>query len=126
MFDHVGFPVRDLTKSRAFYLAALAPLGIGVIVDLPEAVAFGKAGRAQFWLGSRKETGAAQAAFIWLSWLPTGPRFGRFTVPPWALGEPIMVLPDCAHTIILTITVHSCSTPMAIMSKRSAATPRTE
>ena len=29
MFDHVGFPVRDAAKSRAFYTAALAPLGIG-------------------------------------------------------------------------------------------------
>ena len=51
MFDHVGFPVSDLAASRAFYAAALAPLGVGVIVDSPEWVAFGKAGRAQFWLG---------------------------------------------------------------------------
>ena len=51
MFDHIGFPVSDLAKSRAFYATALAPLGIGVIVEAPEFVAFGKAGRAQFWLG---------------------------------------------------------------------------
>jgi catechol 2,3-dioxygenase-like lactoylglutathione lyase family enzyme len=53
MFDHVGFPVRDLAVSRTFYAAALAPLGIGVVVDQPEVVAFGKAGRAQLWLGRR-------------------------------------------------------------------------
>jgi catechol 2,3-dioxygenase-like lactoylglutathione lyase family enzyme len=53
MFDHVGFPVRDLAVSRTFYVTALAPLGIGVVVDQPEVVAFGKAGRAQFWLGGR-------------------------------------------------------------------------
>jgi catechol 2,3-dioxygenase-like lactoylglutathione lyase family enzyme len=52
MFDHIGFPVSDLAKSRAFYLAALAPLGIGVVMDNPERVAFGKPGRAQFWLGT--------------------------------------------------------------------------
>jgi catechol 2,3-dioxygenase-like lactoylglutathione lyase family enzyme len=53
MFDHVGFPVSDLAESRMFYVAALAPLGIGVVVESPDWVAFGKAGRAQFWLGSR-------------------------------------------------------------------------
>jgi catechol 2,3-dioxygenase-like lactoylglutathione lyase family enzyme len=54
VFDHIGFPVRDLAKSRAFYEVALAPLGIGVIVDSPDWVAFGKPGRAQFWLGGRE------------------------------------------------------------------------
>jgi len=52
MFDHIGFPVSNLVKSRTFYIAALAPLGIGVVVESPEWVAFGKSGRAQFWLGS--------------------------------------------------------------------------
>jgi catechol 2,3-dioxygenase-like lactoylglutathione lyase family enzyme len=50
-FDHIGFPVRDLATSRAFYVAALAPLGIGLVVDRAEVVAFGRHGRAQFWLG---------------------------------------------------------------------------
>jgi catechol 2,3-dioxygenase-like lactoylglutathione lyase family enzyme len=50
MFDHVSLRVANLAKSRTFYAAALAPLGIGMIVDRPAAVAFGKAGRAQFWL----------------------------------------------------------------------------
>lgn len=53
MFDHIGFSVRDLAKSRAFYAAALAPLGIGLVVDGTGEVAFGKAGRAQLWLGSK-------------------------------------------------------------------------
>ncbi len=51
MFDHIGFPVRDLAVSRSFYLAVLAPLGIGLVVDRAEVVAFGRHGRAQFWLG---------------------------------------------------------------------------
>ena len=53
MFDHVGFPVRDLAVSRAFYVAALAPLGIGLVVDRAEWIAFGPHGRAQFWLGGQ-------------------------------------------------------------------------
>ncbi len=51
MFDHVGFPVRDAAKSRAFYTAALAPLGIGVAMEFPGWVGFGKPGKPQFWLG---------------------------------------------------------------------------
>ncbi len=51
MFDHMGFPVGDVAESRAFYIRALAPLGIGVIVDKPDTVAFGRPGRAQFWIG---------------------------------------------------------------------------
>jgi len=51
MFDHVSFPVRDAVKSRAFYTAALEPLGIGVAVEFPGEVGFGKRGRPQFWLG---------------------------------------------------------------------------
>jgi catechol 2,3-dioxygenase-like lactoylglutathione lyase family enzyme len=53
MFDHVGFPVRDAVKSRAFYTAALAPLGIGVVMEFPGWVGFGKLGRPQFWLGGK-------------------------------------------------------------------------
>jgi catechol 2,3-dioxygenase-like lactoylglutathione lyase family enzyme len=30
MVDHIGFAVRDLSKTRAFYTAALAPLGLAV------------------------------------------------------------------------------------------------
>ncbi len=54
MFDHIGFPVTDLAKSNSFYLTALAPFGIGLIVDAAEYAAFGKFGRAQFWLGTGK------------------------------------------------------------------------
>jgi catechol 2,3-dioxygenase-like lactoylglutathione lyase family enzyme len=51
MFDHIGILVRDLAKSRAFYTAALGPLGIGVAMETPVAVGFGKAGKPQLWFG---------------------------------------------------------------------------
>ncbi len=53
MFDHVGYAVKDLEKSKKFYLAALAPLGVRLIADLKEwgAAGFGK-DRPQFWLGA--------------------------------------------------------------------------
>ncbi len=57
MFDHISLPVGDLGKSRTFYTAALAPLGIEVIVDTAEWIAFGRSGRTRFWIG----VGAAPA-----------------------------------------------------------------
>jgi catechol 2,3-dioxygenase-like lactoylglutathione lyase family enzyme len=53
MFDHIGFPVRDPAKTRAFYTAALAPLGIGVAMEFPGVIAFGKPGRPQLWFGGQ-------------------------------------------------------------------------
>jgi catechol 2,3-dioxygenase-like lactoylglutathione lyase family enzyme len=52
MFDHIGLPVRDLAKTRTFYSAALAPLGIGVVMESPGGIGFGKLGRPQLWFGS--------------------------------------------------------------------------
>lgn len=35
MFDHVKFGVRNFEASKAFYLQALAPLGVTVVTDWP-------------------------------------------------------------------------------------------
>ncbi len=40
IFDHVHLRVTDLQRSRAFYAAALEPLGIPLLLDTPELVAF--------------------------------------------------------------------------------------
>lgn len=34
MIDHIGLVVSNLTRSRAFYEAALAPLGLGVVGEI--------------------------------------------------------------------------------------------
>jgi len=59
MFDHVGFSVADLARSRAFYVAALAPLGFGVVMDITReqtggyaGTGFGPPGRPQLWIGN--------------------------------------------------------------------------
>ena len=59
MIDHIGFPVADFARSRAFYQAALAPLGITVVMEVAaeetggEAHAgFGANGKPFFWIGS--------------------------------------------------------------------------
>ena len=62
MFDHIGFPVADFARSRAFYVQALAPLGIVVAKEVTvemtgsEAFAgFGRNGRPQFWIGTGRK-----------------------------------------------------------------------
>jgi catechol 2,3-dioxygenase-like lactoylglutathione lyase family enzyme len=56
MLDHMGFGVADFARSRSFYEKALAPLGIGIVMEVrPEegghvAVGFGKDGKPFFWM----------------------------------------------------------------------------
>ncbi|PAX08466.1 VOC family protein [Sphingomonas lenta] len=67
MIDHMGFAVSDIARSRRFYEAALAPLGMGVImVATPEqtqsggtAIGFGKTdvGYPFFWIGDNERVG---------------------------------------------------------------------
>jgi catechol 2,3-dioxygenase-like lactoylglutathione lyase family enzyme len=64
ILDHVGFGVSDYTRAKAFYTAALAPLGITLVMEVgPEqtpgrvwACGFGKGGKPEFWIGSDGQT----------------------------------------------------------------------
>jgi catechol 2,3-dioxygenase-like lactoylglutathione lyase family enzyme len=59
MIDHVGFPVSDYARSKAFYQRALAPLGYVLIMEVAAdrtesgspAAGFGKDGKPDFWIG---------------------------------------------------------------------------
>lgn len=66
MLDHLGFPVADYRRSRAFYERALAPLDFGVVMEVDrdttggyEGCGFGPPGRPMFWVG--KSEGDAPA-----------------------------------------------------------------
>lgn len=72
MLDHIGFPVTDFERSKAFYSKVLEPLGYRLLknVDLSdEAGPGGYAGfgeeRPQFWIGTGKPIqGRLHVAFI--------------------------------------------------------------
>jgi catechol 2,3-dioxygenase-like lactoylglutathione lyase family enzyme len=58
-FDHIGFVVSDLKRSKAFYAEALKPLGIGLVMEVTEEMTgghahagYGSEGRPYFWLGN--------------------------------------------------------------------------
>jgi catechol 2,3-dioxygenase-like lactoylglutathione lyase family enzyme len=63
MLDHVGILVADWNKSKAFYDAAFAPLGITLLNEIPVqftgGVKVGGYGRTKpdFWLTESAETG---------------------------------------------------------------------
>jgi catechol 2,3-dioxygenase-like lactoylglutathione lyase family enzyme len=59
MIDHIGFPVSDYAKSKAFYAKALAPLGYTLVGEVgaeqtasrAPAAGFGAGGKPDFWIG---------------------------------------------------------------------------
>jgi catechol 2,3-dioxygenase-like lactoylglutathione lyase family enzyme len=57
MIDHIGFPVADYARSKAFYTQALAPLGYTLIMEVQQsendspAAGFGMNGKPDFWIG---------------------------------------------------------------------------
>ena len=58
MLDHVALEVSDFAASKAFYEAALAPLGIELLMEpMPEAAGFGSdtghGPRPYFWIMAR-------------------------------------------------------------------------
>ena len=65
ILDHVGLYVSDLSASRAFYTAALAPLGISVLIEGEGWCMFGSGRQPQFWIGDRGPVpGGIHLAFV--------------------------------------------------------------
>lgn len=71
MLDHLGATVSDIVRSRRFYDAALAPLGITVIMEVtPEQtggdtqLGYGSGGKPYLWIGTGgAATGRMHVAF---------------------------------------------------------------
>ena len=57
MIDHLGFPVSDYQRSKAFYEKALAPLEYVLVMEVQQnerdspAAGFGIGGKQDFWIG---------------------------------------------------------------------------
>lgn len=72
MIDHLGLGVADYDKAKAFYTAALAPLGAMLVMEVTgdeaesgaPAAGFGRDGKPDFWIGGEgKTTPPAHIAF---------------------------------------------------------------
>jgi catechol 2,3-dioxygenase-like lactoylglutathione lyase family enzyme len=51
MIDHTGVAVSNFGKSKAFYAAALAPLGYAILMEFEKVAGFGVAPKPDFWIG---------------------------------------------------------------------------
>jgi catechol 2,3-dioxygenase-like lactoylglutathione lyase family enzyme len=58
VIDHIGMPVRHIARATEFYLKALAPLGISIVMEVSAeesghgaAVGFGANWKPFFWIG---------------------------------------------------------------------------
>jgi catechol 2,3-dioxygenase-like lactoylglutathione lyase family enzyme len=54
IIDHVGINVADYPRAKAFYSAALAPLGITLLMEFGTAAGFGRDQKPELWLGAGK------------------------------------------------------------------------
>jgi catechol 2,3-dioxygenase-like lactoylglutathione lyase family enzyme len=63
ILDHVKIRVSDVERSRAFYEAALAPLGISVVLEYPGTVGFGKDRKPEFFVTEGEVRDPAHVAF---------------------------------------------------------------
>ena len=52
MFDHIGVGVSDLKASKNFFLQALSPLGVAVVMEFPHAAGIGRGKKPSLWLGA--------------------------------------------------------------------------
>jgi catechol 2,3-dioxygenase-like lactoylglutathione lyase family enzyme len=72
MIDHLGITVANHAASKSFYTQALAPLGIGVVMEVPKAVTgapsdytgLGADNKPFFWFGEGKLASGMHLCFV--------------------------------------------------------------
>ena len=63
MIDHTGIYVSSIAKSKAFYAAALAPLGYSLLMEFGSDAGFGVAPKPDFWIGQGEVGRPTHVAF---------------------------------------------------------------
>ena len=128
MIDHIGFPVSDYERSKAFYLKALAPLDYTLVMEVTQeehghdpAAGFGANGKPDFWIGGEGGLDKPLHVAIVAKDRATVDAFYR---RPWPPADATTARREFARTITRTITAPSCSTPTATTSKPSATRRR--
>jgi len=70
MLDHIGIGISNFARSKVFYEKALAPLGIGLVMEVTAeqtgdhpAAGFGSEGKPYFWFGVGNDIARTHVAF---------------------------------------------------------------
>ena len=122
MIHHIDFAVTDFERSRAFYVDALAPLGIGLVMDIERdngrrLAGFGLSPDPTFWIRTGNGIGGRlHVAFLANS---RGAVDG-FHEAALRAGGTDNAGPGCGRGTQRTTTPRSCLIRMATTLKRSA------
>jgi catechol 2,3-dioxygenase-like lactoylglutathione lyase family enzyme len=114
VLDHVGLNVSDIERSKAFYLAALAPLGYSIFREWETGAGFGT-DRPDFWIHQR----GRPAAEVHLSFRsPDRAMVDAFYEAALGAGGRDNGPPGPRPQYTRSTTARSCSTPTATTSRR--------
>jgi hypothetical protein len=120
MIDHLGFPVSDYERSKAFYAAALAPLGYVLIMEVLKAKTIirrrDSAAAASRISGSAGRA-ASTASCMWRSRLMSVRASTPSIAPRLRRAERTTARPACGRTTTRTTTRPSYAIPTATMSR---------
>jgi catechol 2,3-dioxygenase-like lactoylglutathione lyase family enzyme len=123
VLDHVGLAVSDLAAARAFYVAALEPLGFGVVMEFPGVIALGLAGQPELWMHQGAPSAPIHIAFHAADRARASAPSARPPSPP---AEPTTARPGSGRSTTPATTARTCSTPTATTSKPCATNHRTD
>ena len=124
MIDHIGIPVDNIARATEFYLKALAPLGISIIMEVSAeesghgaAVGFGANFKPFFWIGEAEglSRGHVHVAFA----APSRAAVDAFYRAAIAAGGEDNGPPGLRPHYPPIITEPSCSIPTATISRPS-------
>jgi hypothetical protein len=124
MIDHIGFPVSDYAKSKAFYEKAFAPLGYSMIMEVGAeqtesgalACGFGKDSNPVFWIGGEGGLKGVIHVALTSRAARSSMRFIKPRLRPaaWTTARRV------SASIIIRLTMApTCSIPTGTTSKRS-------
>jgi len=119
MLDHAGFGVSDYERSKAFYVRALAPLGVSLLMEpMGKAAGFGEHGRPFFWIEDRPPAvrGGLHIAFA----VDERETVDAFHAAGLAAGGSTTAHPVCESSITRATTAPTSWTQMETTSRRSA------
>ena len=63
MIDHVSIKVTDFPRARAFFAAALRPLGYAIVAEYPDIVGLGAGRKPDFWVSRGERVAPVHVAF---------------------------------------------------------------
>ena len=117
MIDHIHINVRDFDSSRAFYVQALKPLGVEVMMEFGQTAGMGNAGKPDLWISQRGEPSGPSHIAIGA---PDRATVDAFYEAAIAAGGETTALPARALSTTRTTTACSSWTRTGTTSKPSA------